>query len=678
MKNSKWSYAVKVGLFVAAIVLIVKLFPREDKFKYYYQLGKPWQNELLTAPFDFPIYKEDVQLKREQDSVQRRILQYFEFNSEIGNAQIEKFDNNSLANSDAAEAYKKYITAQLRHIYEVGIISSSDVEKLKVENYARINLVRNHVSSEINIESLFTVKSAYNFIIENAPFDFDIQTLKSYNLNNYLTENIIFNKKMTTHAMQEVVKNISLTSGIVQASQFIIGKGEIVSDEVFQKLNSLKRETESRVSVGTKQTMLLVGQILLVSCLMFLLFLYLVLFRPQTFVSFRYVFFILMMIVLMVGLATVTLKYTSFSIYIVPFAILPILVRVFFDSRTAFFAHVITVLLVAFMVPNPFLFLLLQIPVGMATVSSLKDFTQRSQLVQVAGLLVLTYSVIFISYSFITDGDIAKLNWRVFFYFILNGFLLLFAYGIIYIFEKMFGFLSNVTLIELSNINSPLMMKFSEEAPGTFQHSLQVANLATEVATKINANPLLVRVGALYHDIGKMQNPMCFIENQTGKINPLLDLEYDQAAKIIIQHVADGVKIAEKNNLPVQIIDFIRTHHAQSKTKYFYNLFKNKYPDKEIDESVFTYPGPKPLTRETAILMMADAVEATSRSLSDYSEKTIDKMVETIIDGQIAEGSFKNAPITFQQIEIIKQLFKQKLKNIYHTRVKYPELEEKV
>ena len=676
MKNSKLSYVIKVGLFIAAIAIIVQLFPREDKFKYYYQLGRPWQNELLTAPFDFPIYKEESQLKKEQDSVQKQTLHYYEFNSEIGNAQIEKFDKNTLADSDVAEAYKKYIIKQLRHIYNIGIIPSSEIDRLKNDNYSQINLVRNNLSTKTDIENLFTVKSAYNFIVENAPNLFEIQTLKSYNLNNYLTENISFNKKMTTHAVQEEIKNISLTAGVVQAGERIIGRGEIVDEKIFQMLNSLKHETESRISVGTKSTMLLIGQILLVSSLMFLLFLFLVLFRPQTFANVRRVFFILMMIVSMVALATVTLKYTYFSIYIVPFAILPILIRVFFDSRTAFFAHVITVLLVAFMVPNPFLFLLLQIPVGMATISSLKDLTQRSQLVQVAGLIVLTYSLIFISYSFITDGDITKLNWRVFFYFILNGFLLLFAYGIIYIFEKMFGFLSNVTLIELSNINSPLMMKFSEEAPGTFQHSLQVASLATEAAAKINANSLLVRVGALYHDIGKMANPMCFIENQTGKMNPLLDLDYQEAAKIVIHHVADGVKIAQKHNLPVQIIDFIQTHHAQSKTRYFYNLFKNKYPNAQIDESVFTYPGPKPSTKETAILMMADAVEATSRSLSDYSEETIEKMVETIIDGQIAEGSFKNAPITFQQIETIKQIFKHKLKNIYHTRVKYPELKE--
>ncbi len=361
----------------------------------------------------------------------------------------------------------------------------------------------------------------------------------------------------------------------------------------------------------------------------------------------------------------------------VKFPLLPIIIRIFFDSRTALFVHIITVLLVSFMVINPYEFLLLQITVGMATVSSLKDLTQRSQMMQVAILITLAYSIIYLSYYLITDGDILHINWRIFLYFLLNGFLLMFAYGLIYIFEKLFGFLSNVTLIELSNVNSPLMMKFSEDAPGTFQHSLQVASLATEAAAKTNANSLLIRVGALYHDIGKMSNPMYFVENQGGRENPLMHFPYDEAAQIIIRHVADGVKIAEKNNLPIPIIEFIKTHHAESKARYFYNLYKNKFPDKKIDESLFTYPGPKPSSKEMAILMMADAVEAASRSLPEYTENTIDKMVESIIDGQIAEGSFKNAAITFKQIETVKKVFKQKLKNIYHSRINYPELKEK-
>ncbi len=677
IKNPRLSYFIKGLLFVAAIAIIVNLFPREDKFKYYYQNGKPWRYELLTAPFDFPIYKEEDQLKKERDSILKIILLYYDLKSDIDDNRISKFNKNFPANDEISNEYKKYIEDKLYYVYKVGILSSDDMEDLTKESRTQINVVENHFSNTIDVNKLFTVKSAYNYIINNIPYSLDVHVLKSYDLNNYLTENIFFNKKMTNQAIGESIKSISLTSGIVQAGERIIGRGEIINDNVFRELNSLKRETESRVSTGNKHTMLIVGQVLLVASLMFLLFLYLILFRPQTFANIRRVFFILMMIVIMVALSTFTIKYTIFNIYIVPFAILPILVRIFFDSRTALFVHIITVLLVSFMVVNPYEFLLLQITVGMATVSSLKDLTQRSQLMQVAGLIVLTYSLIFASYSLITDGDITKLNWRIFVYFIVNGTLLLFTYGVVYIFEKLFGFLSNVTLIELSNVNSPLMMKFSEVAPGTFQHSLQVASLATEAASKTNANSLLVRVGALYHDIGKMSNPMYFIENQGGRPNPLLQLEYDEAAQLIISHVADGVKIAQKNNLPNQIIEFIQTHHAQSKAKYFYNLFKNNCQDMEIDEKLFTYPGPKPSTREMAILMMADAVEAASRSLSEFTEESIDRMVEAIIDGQIAEGSFKNAPITFQHIEKIKKIFKQKLKNIYHSRINYPELKTK-
>ena len=662
------------AMFVAAIIVIVQFFPDEKRFKYHYQKGKPWQYGLLTAPFDFPIYKEDAQLQAEQDSILRRIKPYFRVDSEVVKNQIAKFNKNVFSRDDSSEAsfrYKKYIEEKLKYVYNANIISSADLEKLSKENKTEINVVKDRIVSTRDVGRLFTVKSAYNYIMNNIPDSFDPQIIKSYNINNYLVENIFLDENTTREVMREEMQNMSLTMGIVQAGERIIGKGEIVTSDIFQQLNSLKRETESRTLSGETYNLLLFGQYLLVTSLMLLLFLYIFLFRQQIFTNLRRVFFILMMILLMVVLSSLTIRFTSLNIYIIPFALLPIIVRTFFDSRTALFAHIITILLVSFMVSNPYEFVLLQIAVGMTTISSLKDLTQRSQLMQTAVLIVLTYCLMFLSYSLITDGS---LNWRTYFYFVINGLLLLFAYGLIYIFEKTFGFLSNVTLVELSNVNSPLMMKFSEEAPGTFQHSLQVSSLATEAAAKINANSLLIRTGALYHDIGKMTNPMYFIENQTGKMNPLLQLEYDKAAQIVINHVPEGVKIAQKNNLPKAIIDFIQTHHAQSKAKYFYNSFKNKYPDEPIDEQVFTYPGPKPFSREMAILMMADAVEAASRSLPEYTEEAIDKMVGNIIDGQIAEGSFKNAPITFQHIEIIKNLFKQKLKNIYHNRIDYPEL----
>ncbi|MDR0873628.1 MAG: HDIG domain-containing protein [Prevotellaceae bacterium] len=671
------------GLFVLAIALIVQLSPSEDMFKFYYRNGKPWQHEFLSAPFDFPIYKSEAALKKERDSVAKNTASYYFFNEKMQEEEIGKFNATIGADYDSVAAelpdlYKKYVVAALEYVYKKGIVAPAEMERLKEDKQQEISIIKNQVqTSQAKVGDLFTGKTAYEYIINHAPDFLDIQKLKSYDIDGYLRENLTYDRKKSEQAREEALKKVSLTAGMVQAGERIIDKGEIVSERTFQILNSLKHETESRVSVGEKHYLLLVGQILLAGTLMLMLFLYLYLFRPQTFAKFRHVLFIIIMMLIILTLAYLTLEYTKLSIYIVPFALVPIMVRTFFDSRTALFVHIIGVLLASFMVASPFEFVLLQITVGMATISSLKDMTQRSQLMQVAIIVAATYAVMFLSYTLITDGNVAKINWWTFLYFAVNGLLLLFAYGLIYIFEKTFGFLSNVTLVELSNVNSPLLMQFSETAPGTFQHSLQVASLATEAAAKTNANPLLVRTGALYHDIGKIVNPMDFIENQQGRVNPLAEMPEKEAVKIIINHVAEGVKIAQKHNLPKPLIDFIQTHHAKSKAKYFYNKYRNEHPNEDIDEAAFSYPGPKPFTREMAILMMADAIEAASRSLPEYTEEALETMVEKIIDAQIAEGSFKDVPITFQHIEKIKNIFKRKLVNIYHSRIKYPELNKK-
>jgi putative nucleotidyltransferase with HDIG domain len=642
----------------------------------------------LSAPFDFPIYKDESALKKERDSVAKNTASYYLFNEKMQEEEIGKFNAAFMYKTDAPmpdetdsvivpypALLKKYIADQLEYVYKKGIIAPAEMERLGEDRQTEINIIRNQVqASQTKVSELFTAKTAYEYIINHTPSYTDKEALQEFKINDYLRENLTYDRKKSEQAREEALKKVSLTVGMVQAGERIIDKGEIVSERTFQILNSLKRETESRVSTGEKHYLLLVGQILLAATLMLMLFLYLYLFRPQTFAKFRHVLFIIIMMLIILSLAYLTLEYTKLSIYIVPFALVPIMVRTFFDSRTALFVHVISVLLASFMVASPFEFVLLQITVGMATISSLKEMTQRSQLMQVSTFVAITYVVMFLSYTLITDGNIAKIDWWNFLYFAVNALLLLFAYGLIYIFEKMFGFLSNVTLVELSNVNSPLLMSFSETAPGTFQHSLQVASLATEAAAKTNANPLLVRTGALYHDIGKIVNPMDFIENQQGRVNPLAEIPEKEAVKIIINHVSEGVKVAQKHNLPKPLIDFIQTHHAESKAKYFYNKYRNEHPAEVIDEAAFTYPGPKPFTREMAILMMADAVEAASRSLPEYTKEALETMVEKIIDGQIAEGSFKDAPITFQHIEKIKNIFKRKLVNIYHSRIKYPEL----
>jgi uncharacterized domain HDIG len=668
---------VRLVMFLTAVLVIAYFFPREGKFKYQFQAGKPWKYGLLTASFTFPIYKTDEQVKREQDSLLKDFRPYYKVNLTTSDAEKSRLfnDYNTTLNTKINSAHLKYIENALIHIYTVGVVSANDLNKLQAENITEMRAVEGNMSKERVLSTLFTVKTAYEYIINNAPGFLDKTSLQECGLNNYLTENLTYDEKTSERVKKEMISTLSLTSGVVQAGERIIDRGEIISDHTYNILRSLKIEYEQRSGTVQQTSWEIIGEVILISSLFTFMFLYLFLFRYQTFERIRLLFFILLMITGMAIITALNAQYKLFSIYVVPFAIVPIIVRTFFDSRTALFTHFITVLICSFMAPFPFEFMLLQITVGMTAVSTLKDLTQRSQLVQSSVLTTLTYLLIYLGYALIQEGNWEKLNWHMFIYFLVNGLLLLFAYLLIYIFEKIFGFVSHVTLVELSNINSPFLRKFSEECPGTFHHSLQVSNLAVEAAMRVNANTQLIRTAALYHDIGKMENPVFFTENQTG-VNPHDKLEIEQSVQIIINHVKDGVRLAQKIGLPDQIIDFIYTHHGTSRAKYFYNSFKNKYPDREIDESLFTYPGPNPFTKETAILMMADAVEASTRSITEFTEESLTSMVEKVINNQIQDGLFKNAPITLRDIETIKQLFIEKLQTYYHTRISYPDLKK--
>ncbi|HLP04841.1 MAG TPA: HDIG domain-containing protein, partial [Paludibacter sp.] len=505
--------------------------------------------------------------------------------------------------------------------------------------------------------------------VRNAP-----EAIKSYGLNKYLVPNLKFDSATSGLAKTELLKNISLTSGMVQSGERIIDRGEIVTPATYLVLNSLKIEHEKRKSSIQQSGIVVIGEVIIIFCLTSLFFLYLFLFRPRIFGNFSNLLFISLLIVVIIAMASFTIHYPALNYYMIPYALLPIVVRVFFDPRTALFVHIITIMIIAFIVDNPFQFAILQITIGMVAVSSLKDMTQRSQLAQSALYIFLSYVFMYVAFQLIAEGDINRIHWSLLLSFGISSVFLLFAYVLIYLLEKLFGLISSITLVELTNINSDLMMRFAEVAPGTFQHCLQVSSLATEAAKKINANSLLVRTGALYHDIGKMKNPDYFIENQHGGKNPLNEMPLEDAAKIIINHVADGVQIAKKSGLPEQIINFIRTHHGYSKARFFYNSFILANPGVKPDDAAYTYPGPLPNTKETAILMMADCVEARSRSLGIYTEDSINEMVETIIDGQIAEGHFKDAPITFRDVETVKAVFKEKIKSIFHTRIVYPDV----
>ncbi len=666
---------IRLLMFIAAVAVIAYFFPREGKFKYQFQSGKPWKYGLLTASFTFPIYKTDEQVKREQDSLLLDFRPYYQLKATTSDAQKSKLfsDYNSTLSKKANSAHLKYIEGALNEIYNAGVISVKDQEDLQAKGITEIKVINKNLSKERPTGSLFTVKTAYEYILKNAPSYLNKNTIQACNLNNYLTENLIYDVQTSDRIKKEMISTLSLNSGVVQVGERIIDRGEIINDHTYNILRSLKIEYEQRSGTVQKQSWEIIGEVILISSLFTFLFLYLFLFRFATFEKIRLLFFILLIITGLAVITALNAQFSFFSIYIIPYAIIPIIVRTFFDSRTALFAHIITVLICSFMAPFPFEFVLLQITVGMTAIYSLKDLTQRSQLVQSSILITLTYTLIYLGYALIQEGAWEKINWNMFVYFLINGLLLLFAYLLIYIFEKIFGFVSHVTLVELSNINSPFLRKFSEECPGTFHHSLQVSNLAVEASMRVNGNTQLIRTAALYHDIGKMENPVFFTENQTG-VNPHDKLDIEQSVQIIINHVKDGARMAQKLGLPQQIIDFIYTHHGTSKAKYFYNSFKNKYPDREIDESKFTYPGPNPFTKETAILMMADSVEAATRSITEFTEETIKQMVEKVINGQIQDGLYKNAPITLRDIETIKQLFIEKLQTYYHTRISYPDL----
>ena len=663
---------IKVGLIICVIAIIIQLFPTENKFKYHFEIGKPWSYELITAAFDFPIYKNEEIILKETAELLKNYAPYYVIDTTMAQKQFEKLAADYQKANEKPIEHAAFLKNKLNQIYSKGVIAAEDLSELNSEGRTKIHyILPNRLTKQIASSELYTPKTAYEEILKGAP-----EEIKDYNLNIYLVENLKYDTATSNVAKNDLLKSLSLTSGMIQSGERIIDRGEIVTPESYAALNSLKIEYQKRKSSLQQSSLVIIGEIIIISALVALFFLYLNLFRPRIFDSFGNLLFISLLILIITGLASVTVRYTAWNYFMIPFALLPIIIRVFFDSRTALFAHIITVLIISFMVDNSFRFVVLQIAVGMAAVSSLKDMTQRSQLAQTALYIFLSYVGLYLAFEFISEGELKRIHWLPVLYFGVSSAFLLLAYILIYIFEKIFGLISAVTLVELTNVNSDLMMKFAETAPGTFQHTLQVSNLATEAAKKIGANSLLVRTGALYHDIGKMKNPHYFIENQMGGPNPLAEMNFEEASRKIIDHVHAGVEIARKNHLPEQIINFITTHHGLGKTKYFYNSFINANPGVTPNEEAYCYPGPLPNSKETAILMMADAVEARSRSLGVYTEETINDAVEKMIDSQIADGQFKDAPISFRDVETVKSVFKEKIKNIYHSRIVYPELKK--
>ena len=676
--KSKKKIILPIIYFVFTALLIAFFFPREGKFRYQFFEGKPWQYDLLTAPGDFPIYKTDEEIKAEKDSVIRNFVPYYQMNIDIKRIQIEKFQMDYQSSGfprHVNQNYCLYIESRLNKFYDSGILSTTDLEYLQKEKSERIYILQNNLSEIRRVGDTYTTKSAYESIFSEAPAILDEAILRSCNLNNYLTENVNYDVNTSEKMLNELLQNVSLSTGMVQAGERIVDRGEVVDGKIYLMLRSLKIVHETKSGGAQRQGIIWIGQLILIFGILFCGGLYFASFSPEVLYNKRHILFILICIITFCILAEITTKY-NINIYIIPFAILPIVVRTFFNSHIALFTHLITVLLTSLIAPFSHEFLILQIISGIIVIFSLKELSQRSQLIRCSFYVFLSYVMFYLSLSLYQEGDLSKINWTMMLYFGINFILLMFSYVLIYMLEKIFGYFSSITLVELSNINSSLLKKLSETCPGTFQHSMQVSILAFEAGAKTGANTQLIRTGALYHDIGKMAHPAFYTENQKGNINPHQKLTFEESAQIIINHVNEGVKMAERASIPSAIIDFIRTHHGTGKTKYFYNSFRNMYPDKPVNEDAFTYPGPNPFTKETAILMMADAVEATSRSLTEYTDKTINELVDKIIDSQIADGLLQNSPLTFNDIGIIKATFVNKLKIMYHTRIIYPDLKQ--
>ena len=667
----------RVALTLAATAIVVYFLPREQTFAYDYTIGKPWKYGQIIAEFDFPIYKPDQVIRAERDSVRKLFQPYFTMDAGEMDVQLRRFKNDCAAGKmeKVPPAYLRYVTKCLQEVYSCGIVESSDYTAMLDSGVNVVRVVSGTTSQPRTVKELYTTRSAYMHIMLGDSANFRHDLLSLCNVNNYLAVNVEPDNRKTRSAYQDLLSSISFASGMVQSGQKIIDRGEIVTHKTVSILESMKKESIKRHDNNRQLRLQTIGKFIIVGLLLLMFLLYLYFFRKEYLNSMRCLLLFYFMLTLFPSITSWVEYSTAQSAYLIPYAMVPLFVRVFMDARTSFIVHVVSVLLCSIAVHAPYEFVVVQFIAGAVAVFSVKELSSRSQLLQ-AALQVTIVTVVFMLGYDLSQGLTLKTfdpSWYI--CICINGILLLFAYPMMYIIERMFGFTSSVTLIELSNVNMPLLRQMSKEAQGTFQHSMQVANLATEVAGKIGAKVELVRTGALYHDIGKMKNPAFFTENQKG-VNPHDSLPEERSAQIIIQHVTDGLEMAEKHHLPAVLRGFIATHHGKSKTKYFYIKYLNGHPDEAINEDAFTYPGPNPSTLEQAILMMADSVEAASRSLQTITDETLRTLVNNIIDTQMAEGYFKNCPLTFHDIEVAKEQFISSLKTVYHTRIQYPTLNQ--
>ena len=673
-KNHSLLY--KVILFIATTFLIVYLFPKSGRFKYNFEKGKPWQSETLYAPFNFAIQKTPEELNKEKEEIESNALKYFSIDTKVLPIVKKDFQDNfykifpdSIYDNNSY-SLKKQAEQIINELYKYGVLE----ENLSSAPTTDVTILEDRVER-------YKTQFSNIYQLENIKSDV-LEKLKKANLEEYQSEyialffdiikpNLTYNKRFTESVLNEALQSISYTRGSIEKETLIISKGEIVEGNKFLILKSLESEYESQVWNESNYNLIIFAYTLLVALALIILLLFLRKYRLDVFKNDTKVTFIFFNILLMVFLTSLMVNYNSQYIYIIPLAMLPLVLKAFFDARLGLFTHVITVLLLGSIVPNSYEYMFLQIIAGIVTILTVSELYKRANLFISVGQITMIYIIAYFAFFVIHEGSVDTLKWETFVMFVLCGLATLFVQPLIYIYEKLFGLVSDVSLLELSDTNSKLLKQLSNEAPGTFHHSLNVANLAEAAANEIGANAMLVRVGALYHDIGKMKNPTYFTENQSSGVNPHDELSPTESAGIIVDHVINGIEIAKKNNLPDRVIDFIRTHHGTSAVYYFY--MKEKTLNEDVDIADFSYPGPKPYSKETAILMMCDSVEAASKSLKEPTSTKIDKFVENILNKQMDEGQFLNANITFKEIQVIKKVLKRKLANIYHLRIEYPE-----
>jgi putative nucleotidyltransferase with HDIG domain len=691
--NKKYLY--HLILFIASILIVVAISPREGKFRYEFQKGKPWLSSSLIAPWDFAIQKPDYQVSRERDSILKNFSPYFKLDPEVEKKQITGFDDylNELLEKYESESgrldpmgfvsVRRELNSVLSSVYQRGILETDEtisLEKLPAE----IIVVRGRIAEPKKISSIFVQKSAYQFAEEKkAELVSRHTSLSGKKLSDFVSQvvlydfikpNLVYDAATSTTIRDGLIDEVSISRGLVQEGELIISRGEIVDDEKYIFLESLRSEYEKRLGKNDKWLILLGRFILVTSCYL-VLYLFMYNFRFDVLSSTHKTFFIILVILLFFIITRLLIYLPGNVVFLIPFAIIPILIRTFYDSRLALFVYLVAIMLAGFIVPNSFEFVFISFIVGVIVIFSLTNVYRRAKLFFAVLMVFLAYSVIYLGIGLMQEGSLSNMNWKNYLWFAGNGVSLLLSYPLIYVFEKTFRFLSDATLFELSDTNQPLLRKLADEAPGSFQHSLQVANLAEEAAREIGANTLLARTGALYHDIGKTYNSEYFIENQTEGFSPHDRLDPLKSSEIIIDHVKKGVELAKKFNLPSPIIDFIQTHHGTTVAYFFFKKFLDKNPHRTDMEKNFAYSGPKPTTKESAIVMMADAVEAASRSLANYSDENIGELVERIVYIQEQDGQFSQTPLTFKDITYIKNVFIKRLSNIYHARIAYPKRE---